>query len=230
MLERDIPRQVREVAVAALGVASDHVLGGAEAGSSGRHVAQTTAGVGIIAPPHHHASEVGEHIAQGAEFPVEHCSDRAVVAGHAVVEAIVAVHDAGTLLVGDAARETGVQVMEQGEIAIGSLVDLALPAAKLAGAVVLRLAEIAESDGGRIKGVKVDERVDERLGEFGPEFLGIGMAVLVVEHDPAIDETHHVEVGPVDIGVLTQADGGRHRHTGALEGSDDPVFAGHVVR
>ena len=78
--------------------------------------------------------------------------------------------------------------------------------------------------------MKVDERVDERLGEFGPEFLRIGMAVLVVEHDPAIDETHHVEVGPVDIGVLTQADGGRHRHTGALEGSDDPVFAGHVVR
>ena len=139
-------------------------------------------------------------------------------------------HDAGTLLVGDAAREAGVQVVEQGEIAIGSLVDLALPAAKLAGAVVLRLAEIAESDGGRVKGVKVDERVDERLGESGPEYLGVGEAILVVEHDPAIDETHHVEVGPVDIGVLTQADGGRHRHTGALEGSDDPVFPGHVVR
>ena len=28
------------------------------------------------------------------------------------------------------------------------------------------------------------------------------MAVLVVEHDPAVDETHHVEVGSVDIGVL----------------------------
>ena len=69
-------------------------------------------------------------------------------------------HDAGTLLVGDAARETGVQVMEEGS-RDRILVDLALPAAKLAGAVVLRLAEIAESDGGRIKGVKVDERVDE---------------------------------------------------------------------
>ena len=78
--------------------------------------------------------------------------------------------------------------------------------------------------------MKVDERVDERLGECGPEFLGIGMAVLVVEHDPAVDETHHVEVGSVDIGVLAQADGGRHWHTGALERGDDPVFAGHVVR
>ena len=120
--------------------------------------------------------------------------------------------------------------MEEGEIAIGSLVDLALPAAKLAGAVVLRLAEIPESDRGRVKGVKVDERVDKRLGELGPKFLGVAEAILMVEHDSAVDETHHVEVGPVDVGVLAQADGGRHRHTGALECGDDPMFAGHVVR
>ena len=65
-------------------------------------------------------------------------------------------------------------------------------------------------------GLRAQRRV-ERLGPLG-----------AVEHD-AVDEAHHVERRPVDVDVLAQPEGRRHRHRRLADGGDDLVLARHVV-
>ena len=84
--------------------------------------------------------------------------------GALIRESLSAAREAGwhrALLVGDAGGQTGVEIVEQRQVAIGAFVDLSLPATQLTGAVVLGTPEVAESDRGRVEGVEVDQRVDE---------------------------------------------------------------------
>ena len=93
-------------------------------------------------PVHLQQPEVGERIAERADLPVEHGDHVAVVVDHAVVEAVVAVHDRGRALLGDAARAARrARGRPPGSSRVLPLVPLAVPALQLAGDVALVAAE-----------------------------------------------------------------------------------------
>ncbi len=212
-----------------LPVAGEHVDPGAEALGHRRDVAEAPLRPGVVAPPHGHAGHVGQHVAEGAQLPVEHRGDVTVVGHHAVVEPVVAVDDAGPLLGRDGVRQPGVEIVEKGHLPVRALVDLPLPPPELAGAVVLLASEVTEANRVRVEGVEGGEGVGQRVGHHRPHRRVDRLPVGPVEDDPALDEAHHVEGGAVDGLVLAEPDHGRHRNRGVLERGDDPVLPAHVV-
>jgi hypothetical protein len=72
----------------------------------------------------------------------------------------------------------------------------------------------------------VDERVGRDVGRLGGEAGGRG----AVAQDQALDEAHHVERRPVDLGIAAVGDARGHGHRGLLERGHDPPLAVHVVR
>ena len=138
-------------------------------------------------------------------------------------------HDRHSLLLGDRRHQPVVQLPQQGQVAVGSLVHLALPAAQLARAVALSAAQVAQSHLVGIQGVKVCQGVDDRAGHHRAHRLVDGHGVGAVEHHRALHVVHYIEVGAVHVGVGAQPQRGRHWHRCGGEGRDDPVLAGHVV-
>ncbi len=133
-------------------------------------------------------------------------------------------------LLGDAGGEALVDAVDGLQLARLRLLPLALPAAQLAGDVVLLAAEVAEADGVGIDGVDLGQGVGDALADRPPvafvrEDLGLGQPA----QDRALDELHRVEGGAGDALVLAEADHRRHRHLGRHQRGDDPVLASHVV-
>ena len=126
--------------------------------------------------------------------------------------------DGGRALLGDAAQEFVVHLVDGGELAGLLGVPLAVPALELAGDVALVLAEIVEADGLQIDRVDGRHRVDQRLARMpasggGEDRFG---ADPVAQH-VAVDEAHHVERGVVDRLVGAVAERRRDRDVRALQ-------------
>ena len=228
-LQGHVPVQRRQVALGALRVAGQHVGGSAEALDDGGHVGQPPrAGMGV-APPQRQPGHVDQNVPEGAEFPVQHRGYRAVGGHDAVVEAVVAVDDAHALLFGDRGFQPVVQLPHQGQVPVGPLVHLALPAAQLARAVALPSAQVAQPHLVGIQRVKVRHGVDDRAGHHRAHRLVDRHGVGPVEHHRALHIVHDIEVGAVHVGVGAQPQRDRHGHRCGGESRDDPVLAGHVV-
>ena len=130
-------------------------------------------------------------------------------------------------LLGDPRREAVVDAVDAGQLARLRLLPLALPAAQLAGDVVLLAAELAEPDRVGVDGVDLGQGVGDAHADRPPivlvgEDLGLGEAA----QDRALDELHHVEGGAGDALVLAEADQRRHRHGGRPAGPRAPGARG----
>ena len=100
MLEGAVVVDGRDVEARRAGVARDHVVTAAElTGDGGRplHEDEWIRVVRLV-PVVEQEAEVGEHIAQRPQLPVENRRDGPVVADHHVADAVVAVHDPGVAL------------------------------------------------------------------------------------------------------------------------------------
>ena len=139
--------------------------------------------------------------------------------------------DGGLTLGGDAGQQQLVSSVHVGQIAGPLRVPLAVPAAKLAGDVVLVLAERVEAGGGEVDGVDRGHRVDDRLAGVPASLRRQhGFGCRGITDHVAVDESHDVERRAIDGYVLAEAERWRHRHCGVLQAGDDAVLAAHVVR
>ena len=103
-----------------MGVAGPHLVPREEPGHDGVRRAQGGAGIAGLGPVDEQLAHVGQHVAQRAQLPVENGQHLAVVSDDGVVDAVVAVDDAGRPLLGNAGREEGVHLVDEGD---GALVE-----------------------------------------------------------------------------------------------------------
>ena len=122
--EGDIEVEVRDVAAGHLRVPLGDASPRPEPGFGGRAGAPGTGRIVGARPVDGQQPDVGERVAERADLPVEHGDQLAVVADHAVVEAVVAVHQRGARLVGDACREGVVNAVDRRQVARALLADL----------------------------------------------------------------------------------------------------------
>ena len=176
---------------------------------------------------HGQIGEVGERIAQGRQFPVQHGADIGSVRGeHGIIDAVIAMDDGNALLLRHGAGQVFDQLFHfrhmigfRGAVLLG-------PAADLAGKEIPRPPVIAQADGLMVDSVELGQGGDEiaihrraRLGRLvGQETVG---------ERAALDHFHDVEHGADDAVVLAQGMGPRHRETGRVQGGNETVFAIH---
>ena len=182
-----------------------------------------------LAPVGEQYRHVGEHVAEGAQLPVQNGPHLPVDAHDAVVQPVVAVHDAGGVLRGDARRQVVVNGADLGVVGGAGGLHLPQPAPQLAGHVALPPSQVAESGGVDVDAVQpgqhVGERAAERLARPGRQGRRRGG---VADHD-AVDVLHDVEGGAVHAGVGAQPQRLRHGETLGVQAGDRPVLAPHVV-
>ncbi len=160
-------------------------------------------------PGHAVVAEVGQRVAQGGEFPVEHGKHaRLGRVEHQVVEPVVAMHDADHGLVaslgGDVRRQPCHQLVHLGDrLGDGGHVLLA-PAADLALEIVAGLAVAGKAALGELHGVQ--------RGDHAVHLVVDGAALAVVHagqglvpQDAALHELHDVEGTANDRFVFAQA-------------------------
>ena len=132
-------------------------------------------------------------------------------------------------LLRDVVAQTSGNHVDGGNLARLGTLPLRRPPPHLTFDVAISFGEVAETDFVDIDGVKIGEHVDEMFGGGSAELDRHQIGPLdAVEHDP-VDERHHVERCIVHRRVGAQPERCRYRHTGAPNGGDDPVLAGHVV-
>ena len=186
-------------------------------------------GIVGLGPIHQELGHIGVAVAQGAEFPVEHGQHLAVGAQDAVVEPVVAVDDAGLALLGDAGHQMVVNLSHLGPVPGLGLLELAQPAAKLAGDVILLAAEVAQPHLVDVHRVDPGQGGGNRPGGSPAQLGGEAGSLRLVPHHLSLHEVHHVEGTLVDRLVLAQAECLGHRHVGVGQRGDDLVLSAHVV-
>ena len=176
-----------------------------------------------VGPVDHQQPEVGERVAQRADLPVEDGPDRPVVGEHHVVHAVVAVHDRGALLLGDAPGQLVADPLD--EPAVVDSLDLHLfvlpaPALELALDVPLVPPEVTEPDRVGVDVVQRGQRVGHLVAHGPPgRLVERGLRLGRAAQDVALDELHDVEGALVDRLVGAEADGDRDRDPGRAPAS-----------
>src|SRR6266508_1716603 len=228
--EAEVEAEPRQVAVAAGRVAGDDLLLAEEARSRAR-VGHGSAPQDVAEPVvDQHQPEVGERVAERGHLPVEDGRRLVVGVDQHVVQAVVAVHDAGGRLRRHVGGEAGVQLLRGGEVTAVRRVELLLPPGDLTGEVALRAAEVGQADARRLDRVQggqgVDQPLRDRPGPLRPERGELrGPAVRRTRHP-----LHHVERRTEHGVVPAQRVRRGHGHVGVLERRHDAVLAHHVVR
>ena len=178
-------------------------------------------------PGHAVVAEIGQGVAQGRQFPVQHRDDaRLVGVEHQVVQAVVAVDDGNHALVARRGRDVRRQPFDQlfhlgnglahGTGTVGGSLVLLAPAADLPVEVISGLAVAGQAPVGEFHGVQGGDDAVHLVVDFaalGRRHAGQG---LVPEH-PAGHELHHVEGAADHRLVLAQAVHARNRHVGAVQ-------------
>ena len=195
-------------------------------GSGGHRERSRLAGVG---PVDQEQAEVGEWVAERAQFPVENRHHLPAVAQHAVVEPVIAVHDGGGALDRDEVAKLGVHLFHDRQVTGARRLELPVPALQLTFDVAVVSGEVTEANRGGIDGVDASEHLDE--GFTGAGTLGRGEQVGVggVTDNDAVDEVHDVERCTVHCVVAAQAHDRSDRHVGRGESGKDAMFTAHVV-
>ncbi len=228
--ERHVEVELRDVATGHLGVALGELVSVPEPGRRRRRAAPGAGGVVRAVPVHLQEPDVGERIAERADLPVEHGDDVAVAVDHRVVEAVVAVDEAGRALFGDARQQALVHPVDRCQFARLALVPLAVPTLELSFDVALVASERVQADRLEIDGVDGCHRVDERPARVGAGALGQrAFGRLAVAQHVTVDEAHDVERRAVDAQVVTEAFDRRNGNRRALQCRQDAVLATHVV-
>jgi hypothetical protein len=227
--EPEVEAEIGEVAAAAAGVPLQHLLLGEEPGRR-RRIGDRAAPRQLPDPcVEHEKCHVGEWVTEGGHLPVDDRGHPVAVIGEHVVEPVVAVHDAGRLLLGHRRGQPVVQLVCRRQVTAVRRVELLLPPPDLALEIALGTAEVGQAHRARVDLVQRGQRVDQPLGDsprrLGPELLEIrGAAVR-----RALDPLHHVERGTEHVGVLAERERPWHRHRGLVQSAHHPVLAGHVV-
>ncbi len=183
-------------------------------------------------PVHAHHGEIGERVAEGGQFPVHHGDNacRVVRVQDGVVDTVVTVDDRRSGRFRNRLGERGVQPFEIRQFPGLHPAPLARPQLHLPGHVAVRPAQSPEADGLEVDIVQ--------FGDDAHEFTDTAVDLVVAERIQVGLAAHHTSVDELDDGerrthhrvVLALGDGGRDRHTGALERRRDAELAGDVVR
>ena len=222
-------RQLRAVAVLL-----DVLRLGWDAQAGNVHAANATAQAFGDVPCHAVVAEVGQRVAQGGEFPIQH-GDYAGFGRvkHQVIKPEVAVHDARHSLVtrhgGNVLRQPRHQLVHLGNRLRDRGHVLLAPPADLALKIVARFAVATQTLIGKLHGV---QRGNDAV------HLAVDLAALdiaharqgLIPHDPALHEFHDVEGAADDGLVFTQAVHLRHRHVGSRQPLHHRKFALDRVR
>ena len=105
-----------------------------------------------------------------------------------------------------------------------------MPALQLPRDVALGLAQLAQSDGGRVDRMDASQRLGDRHAGAGPGRLAHLLRARLVSQHEAVDVLHDVEGRAVHRVVGAEPDHRWYRHVGRAKGRDDAMLSAHVVR
>ena len=183
-----------------------------------------------LAPVGEQYRHVGQHVSQRAQLPVQDGPHVAVTPHDAVVQPVVAVHDAGGGLFGDAGRQMVVDRTDVGTLGAGCGLDLPQPAPELPSHVALPPAQIAQPDRVDVDAVQAGQHVGEGAAEHPPgrDLQGASSLVGVADDQP-VHVVHDVEGGAVHVRVGAEPEWPRDGESHRMQGGDRQVLAAHVM-
>ena len=181
-------------------------------------------------PVHQMIGEVGQRIAQRAEFPVQHRDHfRLGRMQHHIVEAIVAMHDRGLVARRDVLRQPFDQLFHlRNVLGLGRLV-LFRPAMDLAGHVVAFLAKAFEPGGAPIDIVEIGKGLHLRLIDRA----ALGRLIIgqcAIPQDAAFHHVHDIKHRADDTFIGAQAIWPRNGVSQRIERGNHAIFAVHGMR
>ena len=110
-----------------------------------------------------------------------------------------------------------------------ALLELAAPPLQLPRRVGLPRSQVTQAHGVDINDVDLRQGPSQFETETSAYFGGELARGLLIVDDGSLDMFHDDDGDIGDRGILTDSDGGRHRHSGRLQCGDDPKLAGHVM-
>ncbi len=221
----EIPVQIGQTPAPGAGtVERDRLVERRDAGRREVGAGETGVPIGRQDPLHREICEIGQRVADGGEFPIQHGADLAARPGDEIVEPEIAVNDRDARLLGDRAGQPSDQPLDGGDLGrLGGTV-LPDPAIDLPGEEVAGPAEIRETQGHVVETMQPRQRADGILVGGAP-FGGSQVRQRAVPGDAALDQFHHVEGRADHARVGAERQRPRHGEARRMQRRDEPVFA-----